>query len=75
MVPDGASRAAAEELALQLAELPQATMRSDRLAVYDGLGLPVAEALAREFARGSRVLDEARLGAGRFAAGEGRHGS
>ncbi len=75
VVPDGASRAAAEELALQLAELPQATLRSDRLAVYDGLGLPVAEALAREFARGSRVLDEARLGAGRFTAGEGRHGS
>ena len=75
VVPDGAARAAAEELALQLAEHPQATMRADRLSVYEGLGRPLPEALAREFARGSGLLDEARRGAGRFAAGEGRHGA
>ncbi len=75
VVPDGAARAAAEELALQLAEHPQATMRADRLSVYEGLGRPLPEALAREFARGSLLLEEARRGAGRFAAGEGRHGA
>jgi enoyl-CoA hydratase len=71
VVPDGASRAAAEELALELAELPQATMRADRLSVYESLDA----SLAREFARGSQLLDEARRGAERFAGGEGRHGA
>ena len=67
IVPDGAARAAAEGLALQLAEQPQPTMRSDRLSVYENLGRPLDEALAREFARGSQVLDEARRGAERFS--------
>ena len=75
VVPAGASRAAAEELALELAEFPQATMRADRLSVYENLGRPVEDALVREFARGAEVLDEARRGAERFAGGEGRHGS
>jgi enoyl-CoA hydratase len=75
VVPDGASRPAAEELARQLAELPAGALRADRLSVYEGLGRPVADALAREFARGVRVLEEARQGAARFAAGEGRHGA
>jgi enoyl-CoA hydratase len=64
VVPDGAARAAAEELAL-----------SDRLSVYDGLGRPLEEALAREFARGVERLEDARRGAARFAGGEGRHGA
>jgi enoyl-CoA hydratase len=75
VVPDGAAREAAEELALELARFPQATMRADRLSVYEVLGRPLDEALAREFARGSQVLDEARRGAARFAGGEGRHGA
>jgi enoyl-CoA hydratase len=75
VVPAGASRAAAEELALELAEFPQATMRADRLSVYENLGRPVEDALVREFARGAEVLDDARRGAERFAGGEGRHGS
>jgi enoyl-CoA hydratase len=75
VVPDGAARAAAEELALQLAEHPQPTMRADRLSVYDGLGRTVEEAMAREFERGARLLGEARRGAERFAGGEGRHGA
>jgi enoyl-CoA hydratase len=66
VVPDGAARAAAEELALQLAEFPQPTMRADRLSVYEGLGRPLDEALALEFARGARLQDEAREGARRF---------
>jgi enoyl-CoA hydratase len=75
VVPDGTAREAAEELALQLAAFPQATMRADRLSVYEALGRPAADALAVEFARGSQLIDEARRGAGRFAGGEGRHGA
>jgi enoyl-CoA hydratase/carnithine racemase len=75
VVPRGAAREAAEELARELADFPQPTMRADRLSVYGGLGLPPGEALAQEFARGSQVLDEARRGAARFARGEGRGGS
>jgi enoyl-CoA hydratase len=75
VVPDGTAREAAEELARELAAFPQATMRADRLSVYESLGRPLDEALAAEFARGSQLLDEARRGAGRFAGGEGRHGS
>jgi enoyl-CoA hydratase len=75
VVPDGAARAAAEELALQLAEHPQPTMRADRLSVYDGLGRPLEEAMEREFARGAGLLGEAKVGAERFAGGEGRHGA
>jgi enoyl-CoA hydratase len=67
VVPDGAARAAAQALAHELAAFPQATMRADRLSVFDG-------SLAAEFTRGAGVLDEARRGAARFAAGEGRHG-
>jgi enoyl-CoA hydratase len=75
VVPSGASRDAAEELASQLAEFPQPTMRADRLSVYGALGVPAADALDREFERGAQVLDEARSGAERFAGGEGRHGA
>lgn len=75
VVPDGAARSSAEELALELAEFPQATMRADRLSVYESLGVPLDEALAGEFARGSQLLDEARRGAERFAGGDGRHGA
>ena len=75
VVPDGTAREAAEELALELAQFPQGTMRADRLSVYEGLGRPLEDALAREFARGSQVLDEARRGAARFAGGEGRRGA
>jgi enoyl-CoA hydratase len=67
VVADGESRAAAEALARELAAFPQATMRADRLSVYDGT-------LEAEFGRGATLLEEARRGAARFAAGEGRHG-
>jgi enoyl-CoA hydratase len=59
VVPDGTSRQAAEQLGRELAAFPQATMRADRLSVYDG-------SLEAEFARGSTLLDEARTGAARF---------
>lgn len=75
VVRDGQSRAAAEALARELAAFPQGTMRADRASLFEGLGLTAREALRREFARGSEVLEEARRGAARFAAGDGRHGA
>jgi enoyl-CoA hydratase len=74
VVADGQAREAAEALAREIASFPQATMRADRASVLEGLALPTEEAMLEEFERGSGVLEEARRGAGRFAAGEGRHG-
>jgi enoyl-CoA hydratase len=50
-------------------------MRADRLSEYENLGRAQSEALVREFERGSQVVHEGRLGADRFAKGEGRHGA
>jgi enoyl-CoA hydratase len=75
VVPKGSARAAAEELARQLSSFPQETLRRDRRSTLEGLGLPLEQALRGEFARGVGVLAEAREGARRFAAGEGRHGA
>ena len=75
VVPKGQARQAAEELAAQLAALPQQCMRSDRLSALQQWGLPEAQAIDVEFASISRVAAEAMEGAGRFAAGAGRHGA
>ena len=74
VVPKGQARKAAEELAAQLAALPQQCMRSDRLSALHQWGLSESDALDVEFASMHRVAAEARDGAGRFAAGAGRHG-
>jgi enoyl-CoA hydratase len=66
---------AAIELGQRLASYPQATMRSDRLSLYEGWGHPLDEALRIEMQRGIAVVEEGRQGAQRFAAGEGRGGS
>jgi len=75
VVPDGTSRAAAEELARQLAGFPQTCMREDRLSLLeqDGLGEPAA--IANELEHGLRSLAEVQAGLERFRAGAGRHGS
>ena len=70
-----ARRAAAEELAAQIAAFPQLCMRSDRLSALHQWGLPESEAMDVEFASISRVAAEASEGAGRFSAGAGRHGA
>lgn len=77
IVPKGKARQEAEKLAEQIADFPQITMRNDRLSAYEQLDLPLEEAMANEFRRGtesrnSGVLEE---GAKRFASGAGRHGS
>jgi enoyl-CoA hydratase len=71
----GMARQEATALAHQLARLPQAALRGDRLSAYEQWDLPLPEALRNELARGAPALDEARAGAARFAAGSGRHGA
>ena len=75
VVPKGQARQRAEELAAELAELPQQCMRSDRLSMLNQWGASEAEAMDFEFASISRVAAESLEGAARFAAGAGRHGA
>jgi enoyl-CoA hydratase len=75
VVPNGRARQAAEDLAAELAALPQQCLRSDRLSALQQWGLPESAALDGEFASISRVAAEALEGAGRFAGGAGRHGA
>ncbi|BBZ45841.1 crotonase/enoyl-CoA hydratase family protein [Mycobacterium parmense] len=75
VVPTGQARREAEELAGQLAALPQQCLRADRLSALNQWGATEADALDAEFASISRVAAEANEGAGRFAAGAGRHGA
>ena len=74
VVPKGQARRRAEELAAELAKLPQQCMRSDRLSMLNQWGYTEAEAMDFEFASISRVSAESLAGAARFAAGAGRHG-
>lgn len=76
LVESGSALAAAHELATQLASFPQACMRSDRLSALSQWSLGEATALANETRLGLQVIrsGETALGAGRFAAGAGRHG-
>lgn len=75
VVPTGQARAAAEDLAAQLARLPQQCMRNDRLSALRQWGLSEADAMDVEFGSMSRVAAESLDGAARFAAGAGRHGA
>jgi enoyl-CoA hydratase len=75
VVPAGTARAAAEELARQIAAFPQACLRGDRCSAYEQWDLPLDAALANEFRHGLAALSaETVAGATRFAAGAGRHG-
>jgi enoyl-CoA hydratase len=75
VVPRGLARAAAVELAHQLAALPQAAMRGDRLSAYQAYDLAMDEAFGNELAHGIEALAEGVAGAARFAGGAGRHGA
>ncbi|MFN0163834.1 MAG: crotonase/enoyl-CoA hydratase family protein [Burkholderiales bacterium] len=76
VVPHGQARAAAFELARQIARFPQACMRSDRMSAYEQWGQDHAGAMKNEFAHGLGTIrsGETVAGAARFAAGAGRHG-
>jgi enoyl-CoA hydratase len=74
VVPRGEALAAAKQLAHQLAELPQAAMRADRMSAYLQHDKDLPAALLQELELGSAALVEAVQGAARFTAGAGRHG-
>jgi len=77
VVPKGTARAAAEQLAAEIAAFPQATMRGDRKSAYESFSLPLPDAIANEFRHGvaSLATGEAAAGASSFTRGRGRHGS
>jgi enoyl-CoA hydratase len=74
MVPTGQSRQAAEELAADLARLPQGCLRTDRLSALYQWGRSEADAIDFEYGSLSRVAAESIEGARRFSGGAGRHG-
>jgi enoyl-CoA hydratase len=74
VVEDGGARETARTLGETIAGFPQETVRSDRAAVYEGLGASLEQGLAIEAWHGTRSLDTATGGAERFAGGEGRGG-
>ena len=72
----GDALAAAQELALALAALPQTCLRQDRRSVLEQWGQGESEAMAHELSLGLVSLaSDALAGSGRFAAGAGRHGT
>jgi enoyl-CoA hydratase len=75
VVATGQSRAAAEALAHELAGLPQACLRGDRLSLLEQEGQDEAAAMANELEHGLRSLAGAQAGIERFRSGAGRHGS
>jgi enoyl-CoA hydratase len=75
IVPVGQERAAAEELAAEIARFPQTCMRHDRLSLLEQWGLDEQAALTVELEHGTKSVTDAVDGAARFAAGAGRHGA
>ena len=75
VVAVGRAREEAETLAHQLAALPQAALRGDRLSAYEQGGLTLDDALSNELRHGlAAMAGEAIAGATRFSGGAGRHG-
>lgn len=71
----GGARFAAERMAQTIARFPQAAVRTDRRSILETYGVPVREALRREWANGVEAhFQEGAAGAARFASGLGRHG-
>ena len=72
LVAPGESLPAALELAHEIASLPAAAMRSDRLSSYEQWSLPLDAALAREYEHGMATLQTGELFSGleRYASGE-----
>nr|MDJ0980860.1 enoyl-CoA hydratase [Kiloniellales bacterium] len=77
LVEPGQALEEAKALARSLTAFPQLCLRNDRLSSYQQWDLELEEALRNETRLGIEVVKsgETRDGAGRFAAGAGRHGS
>jgi len=74
VVKKGEARAAAEQLAAEIAAFPRNCMLSDRASVYDGFDLEFNKAMEQEFQKGMAVIKSGETAAGveRFAKGVGR---
>jgi enoyl-CoA hydratase len=77
VVPPGQARAAAQALAAELAALPQACLRSDRMSALESVSLPDRDAMANEFRHGLATLTQPGMAEGvdRFRSGAGRGGA
>lgn len=77
VVPRGQHLQRAVNLGHMLAQFPQQCLRNDRQAVYDGLGMPLADGLKREARLGmmTAVSGETFEGAQLFRQGKGRGGA
>lgn len=75
VVPHGQARSKAEALAREITRFPQVCVRADRRSAIEGHGLPLREALQREWIGGREALiRDGIAGAHRFKQGQGRHG-
>lgn len=73
----GGALEAAVALGTEIAAFPQVCLRNDRLSSYEQWGMDLGAALMNEYRKGTATIasGETAEGAGRFAAGEGRHGA
>jgi enoyl-CoA hydratase len=74
VVPAGTSLAVAQQLARELAALPQTCLRHDRLSLLEQEAQSEPDALAGELRHGMLSLADAESGLEQFRAGAGRHG-
>jgi len=75
VVADGKSRELAESMAHEIARFPQTCVRADRRSAYMQQGLPLREAMRKEWYNGFPAFEvDGAAGAARFASGKGRHG-
>lgn len=74
VVPHGECRTKAEELAHDIARLPQSCMRADRRSARKQYGLGEQEALRQEWWNSKSEVSHGIEGAARFASGKGRGG-
>jgi enoyl-CoA hydratase len=74
LADEGEALDVAIEVSETIAQFPQETVRTDRAAVYDGLGASMEQGLKMEAWHGSRSMATGEAGADRFAGGEGRGG-
>jgi enoyl-CoA hydratase len=77
LVEPGTARAAAVQLATDLAALPQVCMRHDRMSSYEQWSMTLDDAMHNEYLHAVETLasGEAIAGATRFREGAGRHGT
>lgn len=75
LTPPGGAREAAEAMAHNIARFPQEAVRADRRSLIETYGMPVRDAMRREWSNGVEAhFKEGADGAARFARGLGRHG-